>query len=243
MTRHLQLFLMLILTCRLSAQSLLGLVPYDMTLEEDTTPRLLDVNRMLGGVSNLSLNADSLRMPENLVVTEEEMPWVRKMRQAQGLMFSNRFEEAVTLFRQVNDQYPENRLVRISMADCLYSLDRYEEAVRLYEGVLEEYPHDYLAMNNLAWLRSTASFPAFRDGEQAIALSSKAVIRAPGNYHVWSTLSEAFYVSGRYKEALDAAAEALRRAQLEEAKDLNLAVYINQVEKCRAAWLATSILE
>ncbi len=225
------------------AQSVVGMLPYDLEREQPLEG-FLDVPALLRGMSNITHRAvlgagsGSLLPPGT-----EQAKWDGRMRQAQGLMSSNRFEAAISVFSEYLQEYPSNLLVRVAMADCLYSTGEFAAAEAQYLRVLEQDAGNFLATNNLAWLYSTATDPRYRRGNRAVELAKASVVRAPNNFHVWSTLSESLYISGRYKEAMEAASEALVRAQRQKARDLLIATYLNQVEKCRAAWLATSILE
>jgi tetratricopeptide (TPR) repeat protein len=232
-----------LLPCLVWAQSIVGMLPYDLEREQPLAG-FLDVPSLLRGMSNLTHRAELGAGSGSLIPPgPEQARWSPHMRQAQGWMSSNRFEAAVDVFSAYLQEYPSNVLVRVAMADCLYSLGDFAAAEANYLRVLEQDPGNFLATNNLAWLYSTATDPKYRKGDRAVALAKSSVVRAPNNFHVWSTLSESLYVSGRYKEAMEAASEALVRAQRQMARDLLIATYLNQVEKCRAAWLATSILE
>jgi tetratricopeptide (TPR) repeat protein len=234
--------LLFLLSGVVRAQSLVGMLPYDLEREQPAAG-LLDVPALLQGMSNITQRAE-LGFSTPLVPADSAQDeWSNRLREAQGWMSSNRFETAANVFSAYLQENPANLLVRVVLADCLYSLGQFGAAEANYLHVLEKEPNHFLATNNLAWLYSTATDPLYRKGDKAVALAKKSVVRAPGSYHVWSTLSESLYVSGRYKEAMDAASEALQRAQRQQAKDILLATYLNQVEKCRAAWLATSILE
>ena len=68
-------------------------------------------------------------------------------------------------------------------------------------ALVEDYPEDYQTLNNLAWVYATSKDSAHRDAEKAIDLAQQALVLAPYDHHVWSTLSEAYYVAGEYEKA------------------------------------------
>ena len=65
----------------------------------------------------------------------------------------------------------------------------------------------------------------------------------PVDYHVWSTLAEAYYMSTQYDKALRAASEAMRLAQQRGASAADVGEYRAQVDKCTKAAAAMSIIE
>ncbi|MCX7007102.1 MAG: tetratricopeptide repeat protein, partial [Kiritimatiellaeota bacterium] len=61
--------------------------------------------------------------------------------------------------------------------------------------------------------------------------------------HVWSTLAESYFISGRYDKALRDAQQALRLGRETNADAKLIAQYELQVERCRKAAETSSILE
>lgn len=122
----------------------------------------------------------------------------------------------------------------------LIELRGYESAVAIFEYLEERYPSDFRLNNNLGWIFCTATDPRFRDGRKAESYATKALLHAPQDYHVWSTLAEARYVYGNFKAAARAAKQALMLAEVARCDDNELAGYRELVEKCARALEAES---
>ena len=150
---------------------------------------------------------------------------------------------AVAAFERALAIHPSHRAARFGLATALISTKDYTRARDMLEALVDAFPDDYTVKNNLAWLYATAGDPKVRDGKKAIRYAQEAMLRAPHDYHVWSTLAEAYYINERYTEALRAAEEALRlvRETVREAHVIQ--EYEKQVERCRRAVKALSILE
>ena len=150
---------------------------------------------------------------------------------------------AVAAFERALALDPTHRMARFGLGTALISTRDFARSRNVLEALAAEFPDDYVIKNNLAWLFATAGDPKVRDGKKAIQYAQEAMLRAPHDYHVWSTLAEAYYVNERYTEALRAAEEALRLVR-EAVREANvLREYEQQVERCRRAVKAVSILE
>ena len=66
---------------------------------------------------------------------------------------------------------------------------------------------------------------------------------AGGDFHLWSTLSEGYYISGKYDKALRAAEVALKLGIDSPTGADSVEEYRRQVEKNRKAAQAMSVLE
>jgi tetratricopeptide (TPR) repeat protein len=143
-------------------------------------------------------------------------------RQAFQLLGEGRTKESLPLFEQALKEKPGDKAARLGYGSALIEQRRYAESAKLYEELLAEYPSDYPIINNLAWLHATA---------------------APGDYHVWSTLAEAYYVQGEYEKAEKTAKEAVALAGRFNASEKLRLEYVQQVDRCRRAAQALRILE
>jgi tetratricopeptide (TPR) repeat protein len=154
------------------------------------------------------------------------------------------YDEAEYAFRQALVIDPKDRSARFGLGTTYIQMQRYREALGILEPMTEEFPADYTLKNNVAWLYATAADHSVRNGEKAVALAQDALFARPYDYHVWSTLAEAHYVSGDYEKALRAAEEALKLARQDShtAKH-DLQEYERQVAKCRKAAAAMSLIE
>ncbi len=151
--------------------------------------------------------------------------------------------EAERLFEQALALQPESRDARFGVGALYIQQGRYTEAIDVMETLKEEFPDDYTIINNLAWLYATASDHSVRDGDRAVQLAQEALLLQPNNFHVWSTLSEGHYVSGAYERAERAAQEAVRLSREAGADRERVMQYQQQLEKCRRAAEALTILE
>ena len=150
---------------------------------------------------------------------------------------------AVGLFRKALENQPLNRRGRFGLSTALIQADQYKEALEILEVMLKETPKDYVLKNNTAWIYATVSDVKIRNGARAVQLAQEALLLNPIDCHVWSTLAEAYYISGRYDKALRSANEALRVGHETNADAKLLAQYQIQFERCRKAAASSSILE
>ncbi len=150
---------------------------------------------------------------------------------------------AVELYLQALQIDPKNQRVQFGLGTAYIQQEKYREALGILEPMVLESPQDYFLMNNIAWLYATAKDPSVRDGRKAVRFSRDALLIAPRDYHVWSTLSESYYILGEYAKALRAAEEALRLTIETPTPGANLQEYHRQVDKCKKAVEAMSILE
>lgn len=149
----------------------------------------------------------------------------------------NNFEAAINAYERVLELDPENEQARYIISHAYISAKQYEQAEVLLKQLIEENPENFQMLNNLAWLYATAENPRIRDGNKAIELAQKAMVLAPNDHHVWSTLSEAYYVSGDYEKAYRAithmaqlAARYGKGLSEEAVEDYN-----EQIRKCKRA--------
>ncbi len=150
---------------------------------------------------------------------------------------------AIESFRQALGIDPKNRRAMFGLGTAHIALEQYAEAVGVLRRAVETDRTDYFALNNLAWLHATARDIRFRDGRKSVALAREALMIAPMDYHVWSTLAEGYYISGEYAKARKAAEEALRISKATGLPAANVQEYELQVNRCRSASEAMDILE
>jgi tetratricopeptide (TPR) repeat protein len=150
---------------------------------------------------------------------------------------------AVGLFRKALQKQPLNRRGRFGLSTALIQTDQYKDALEILEVMLKETPKDYVLKNNTAWIYATVRDVKIRNGARAIQLAQEALLLNPIDCHVWSTLAEAYYISGRYEKALRSANEALRVGRETNADAKLMAQYQAQDERCRKAAATSSILE
>lgn len=150
---------------------------------------------------------------------------------------------AAGLFEKALVADPHNRRGRFGLSTALIQSDKYKEALTILEQMLKETPKDYVLMNNIAWVYATARDVRVRNGARAVALAQEALLINPVDCHVWSTLAEAYFISGRYDKALRNAEQALRLGRETNMDAKLIEQYQLQVERSRKAAESSSILE
>ena len=156
---------------------------------------------------------------------------------------SGGIQEAVEMFHAVLKKDPANKRARFGVGTAYIQLQNYREALAVLEPMADEFPEDYFLKNNIAWLYATAKDVSIRSGAKAVRYAQEALLTAPRDQHVWSTLSEGYYISGQYDKALRAAEEALKLGMESGAGAEGVEEYRRQVEKNRRASQAMSVLE
>ena len=156
---------------------------------------------------------------------------------------SDNIPEALHAFNDALILDPVNKRARFGLGTTYIQLQRYHEALEILEPMVKEFPNDYLLKNNIAWLYATAKNLSIRSGAKAVQFAQDALLMAPRDFHVWSTLSEGYYISGKYDKALRAAEEALRLSLDSPTGADRLEEYRRQVDKNRMAAEAMSVFK
>jgi len=152
-------------------------------------------------------------------------------------------EAAVVTLQSALAREPGNVNAAVALGRQYLQMSRYREAVAVLEPVIKAAPGNYVLMNNVAWVRATATEPDVFNPAEAVRLARAALTLAPSDFHVWSTLAEALYANGAFDEALLAARKTLRFAELDPKASDGLAVYRGQVAKCEQAVRALVLVE
>lgn len=121
---------------------------------------------------------------------------------------------------RLDERRPE---LYLAYSALLMQRQQYHSARLILEKGLRLDPKHPAIQNNLAWLYATAPTPD-RNPERALELALQAAAQQPDPY-VLDTLAEAYYVNGRYEEAL----AAIRRAIAQ--KPERLSYYLGQERK------------
>ncbi|MBF0301905.1 MAG: M48 family metalloprotease [Desulfamplus sp.] len=149
----------------------------------------------------------------------------------QGKEQINGFLAEKILSKQI-EVTPHNTEILLLAADYYYNKNQFDKAVSYYTTVIKIDPNNSHALNNLAWLYATCSDISFQNYPKALELASKALdvekkiatlkenvpnlnklsIESQIPSHLLDTYAEACFVNGLYKEALEAAQEALKNA-------------------------------
>ncbi len=150
-------------------------------------------------------------------------------------METGSFNEGRRKFDEALSLDPGSRQARHGLATVLIKTGQNKEAIELLTVLAREFPDDYTVKNNLAWLYATTKDTDLQDPGRAVALAQEALLIAPENFHVWSTLSEAHYVAGAYQRAARAAEQALRMSVEQRAGEASRREYTRQLKKCLGA--------
>lgn len=156
---------------------------------------------------------------------------------------NKRYLETLAGAREIIRKNPDHMPARFVAANALIALNRYDAARTLLEQMLDRFPRHPGLLNNLAWMYATATDPAQRRPAEAVALARRALVVEPGDFHIWSTMAEAYFANREFSRALRAAEEALRMAKEKNVSTRQIITYEQQVAKCREAVTAYSIYD
>lgn len=144
---------------------------------------------------------------------------------------------AISAYERILDINPEHERARYQVSHIYIRDKQYRKAEARLLELVKERPEDFSLLNNLAWVYATADDPAIRNGEKAVKYAQEAMLLAPNDHHVWSTLSEAYYMSGEYEKAYRAI-EHMARLATRYGKGLTedaVKDYNDQIRKCKRA--------
>lgn len=144
---------------------------------------------------------------------------------------------AIDAYERILKIDPAHPRARYVLTQIYISAKQYRKAETLLLALLEERPEDFSLLNNLAWMYATAEDPSIRDGQNALKFAHQAMIIAPNDHHVWSTLAEAYYVSGDYEKAHRAVTQMARLATRygKDITEQSVKDYNEQIRKCKRA--------
>jgi len=98
---------------------------------------------------------------------------------------------------------------QIQSAARFYQQGQTNDAIRCYRKALEADPNNTDALNNLAWILTTANDPSLRNGSEAVQLGAKAVDLTQGRQPtVIGTLAAAYAEDGEFSKAVGIAQAA-----------------------------------
>ena len=144
---------------------------------------------------------------------------------------------AVDAYERILKIEPAHHQARYLVSHIYIQAKEYRKAETLLLALIEERPEDYTLLNNLAWVYATAEDPSIRNGQKAVRFAQEAMVLAPNDHHVWSTLSEAHYMSGEYEKAYRDI-EHMARLATRYGKDIteeSIKDYNEQIQKCKRA--------
>ena len=124
-----------------------------------------------------------------------------------GLAGDLRSEVRLRILEQGISQEPGNTEYLAAYGGLLYEKGRLSEAESVLRAALAHDPENPSVLNNLAWLYATGPSP-FRNPKDALDLALKAAALSPEPV-VLDTLAEAYYINGRYADAVSTIDEAI----------------------------------
>ncbi len=135
---------------------------------------------------------------------------------------------------QLDPTQPQARYI---VAHIYISSKQYHKAETSLLELLQENPDDFKLWNNLAWLYATASDLSIRNGKKAVQCAQEAMTLAPNDHHIWSTLSEAYYISADYEKAYRSIIHmvSLVTRYGKNVTEESIAEYNKQILKCKRA--------
>ena len=148
------------------------------------------------------------------------------------------FNSAISAYNRILEIDPDHQQARYILGHVLISAKQYKKAESQLIALVNDFPEDFKLKNNLAWLYATAEDPSVRNGEKAIEIAQEAMVLAPNDHHVWSTLSQAYYISGEYEKAYRAVTHmaGLAARYGKGITKESVEGYNEQIRKCKRAW-------
>jgi len=115
---------------------------------------------------------------------------------------------------------------------CREKLGKERAALEDYTKAVQQKPDDVSIQNNLAWLYATAKDEGVRDKLKALEHASRAAaLSKEKNAGVLDTLSRAYFVNGKIKEAIETEKKAIALEPENGSFKENLAMYEREVKK------------
>jgi len=189
----------------------------------DTTTSSLEISKTLTKAERV----DFLLEVANAYITEKD------------------YASAVEVYERILKIDPQHARTRYIVAHIYIRAKQYKKAEEMLLALVKENSDDFKLLNNLAWLYATAEDPSIRDGRKAIRYAQEAMVLAPNDYHVWSTLSEAYYVSGDYEKAYRAIEQMAGLAALygQDLTKESIEEYNEQIRKCKRSMDTAKVLK
>ena len=130
-----------------------------------------------------------------------------------SLARQEKYYEAAQAFENSLKLEPGNLKARMNFARTCHKLGWHRRAITQYRLILSADKNFEPALNNLAWLRATHQDPAFRNGEEAVRLASRAAdLTKRRDSALLDTLAAAYAEAGRFDQAVETMQEAIRLA-------------------------------
>jgi len=178
--------------------------------------------------------------PENPLADD---PAIRRL--MEEVIFQQRIEnfaEVIRLLHRILELSPDEPATMLQLGTTYAQAGEPRKAIETLQALLERDPYHYAVLNNLAYVYATTPDLQVRDGHKAMTLARRALVSAPGDHHVWNTLSESYFIQEEYDKAAAAAEMALRLARAAGLQGSPLNRIGEQLDKCRQAALTKRLL-
>ena len=170
-------------------------------------------------------------LDDALIDSDKKIEMLKKIA---GVYYQTKeYDYALITYDKILKKEPNDQEAQYMIGVILISSKRYEEAISHLENQIDRYPDNYHGFNNLAWLYATAEDKKFRNAKKSLDLSLKALVLAPFDKHIWSTLAEAYFISGNFSKAKRAMQQVVDLATQEKGnltQDM-VKTYNSQIEK------------
>ena len=174
----------------------------------------------------------STSLPEN--TPKDENNKIEIFRTIAGIYYQTKdYDSALLTYDKLLELKPNDEEAQYMKGVIYITSKNYQKAIDHLEHQIEINPNNYHGFNNLAWLYATADDVNFRDAEKSLDLSLRALVLAPYDKHIWSTLAEAYFISGNFikaKRAITHVVDLARQGDGKLTQDM-VKIYNAQIEK------------
>ena len=163
---------------------------------------------------------------------------IETLRTIAGIYYQTKDYDSALLTYEKILQERANDEEALYMKGVIFISDKnYKKAVDHLEAQIKLNSDNYHNYNNLAWLYATADDVNFRNAKKSLDLSLKALVLAPYDKHIWSTLAEAYFISGNFIKAKRAMQQVVALATQDGSKltEDMVKIYNSQIEKFERA--------
>jgi TPR repeat protein len=152
------------------------------------------------------------------------------------LLMQGQTDDAIAAAREAARLHPNPSVANEAICNIFESQRKIEEAIAACAVALELDPGNPQILNNLAWMLVTADAPRLRDPQKGLLLAQQAVEASSGQDAAGlDTLGEAYYVNGRFDEAIEAERKAIALQPQDEALQKHLQEQLQKFEQARLA--------
>jgi len=147
-------------------------------------------------------------------------------------------KSAVKAYEKILKINPHFVKAKYALSQAYIMANQEKKAEDILLKLIKKYPEDSKLWNNLAWLYATTDNLTIRNGKKALECAHEALVLSPNDYHIWDTLSEAYYISGDYEKAFRAAKQmaALATQYANDITPKEIKKYNAHIRKCQRAF-------